>query len=153
MDANAQKIIDACENNWDANSGDCNAFVKAVANEVGINTLNGNADQILQYVRSNWSQITDINVTVPPKRKEDLAKEAADNGKLVICGLTAAELGGGHGHVCVVVSGPMVTAGSGKTYPTGYWGMLDSVGEKNKGINYAFKENVRDHVTYSATSI
>jgi hypothetical protein len=26
-----QHIIDTCESNWDANKGDCNHFVKAVA--------------------------------------------------------------------------------------------------------------------------
>jgi hypothetical protein len=45
-----QHIIDVCEANWDDNKSDCNHFVKAVANALGVTLFSDgeNADAILK---------------------------------------------------------------------------------------------------------
>lgn len=49
-----QHIIDVCEANWDANKTDCNHFVKAVADALGVSLFNANddADSILNKLAS-----------------------------------------------------------------------------------------------------
>jgi hypothetical protein len=51
-----------------------------------------------------------------------------------------------HGHVVVVIAGPLAHA----RYPSGYWGRLGGIGAKNETINWAWTEHDRDRVTYAA---
>ena len=37
-----------------------------------------------------------------------------------------------------------------EAYPHAYWGVLDGVGKKDTGLNYAFNETDRDNVEYFA---
>jgi GH24 family phage-related lysozyme (muramidase) len=141
LTSTADKIIATCEDKWDANKSDCNAFVKAVATEYGI-TLAGVADDIVDTIKgSGWEQLSDGIA----------AKAAADDGKLVIGGLKGADHDPprDHGHVVIVVSGPLA---NGK-YPTGYWGSLGGVGKKNTTINYAWVAADRDNVVYAAKTV
>ena len=52
----------------------------------------------------------------------------------------------GHGHVVVVVSGPLAH----KVYPTAYWGRLGGVGRKDTTVNYAWKSADLPNVVFAA---
>lgn len=156
MDPKAQSVIDTCQTDWPANKADCSAFVKAVCGGLGVAMSDGLADDIVAFFRdttNSWEQLTDVtddagNVTT---RKEELAKERADAGELVLCGLTSGELGQAHGHVAVVVSAPLVFSSQNNNYyPIAYWGKLGGVGGYNQGLNYSFGVGSINQVTYSA---
>jgi hypothetical protein len=132
----ANEIIAQCESVWNANKGDCNAFAKAVASAFGV-TLNGDANGIVDQISSEpgWTKAND----------GPAAKAAAEAGNLVIGGRKDTP----HGHVVVVVSGPLA---NGK-YPTAYWGSLGGVGRKSATINYAWRVGERDQVVYYARAV
>ena len=139
--AAAQQVIDTCEADFDAHSGDCSGFVKAVALDLGI-TLTGLANSICDQIQTDdWEQLADGIE----------AKSMADQGYLVIGGLK----GGDNvppqapGHVVVVVSGPLAHA----KYPTAYWGKLGGVGAKNQTVNFAWNAASRDLVIYAAKAL
>lgn len=138
----AKRIIDACEDEWPANKSDCSGFVRDVAAILGV-SLTGQANEIVDQVVSaaGWTQLDD------GKR----AKEAADDGLFVVGGLKgeAQQAPSVHGHVVVVVSGPLAK----DKYPTAYWGALGGVGEKAKTINWAWKAVDRDKVVFSSHPI
>ncbi len=152
MDPKAQKVIDACQNDWEANKADCSGFVKAVCANLGVAMSAGMADDIVAWFRNEtngWEQLTDGAGNMAPK--EALAKDRADAGQLVLCGLTSAELGQAHGHVSVVVSGPLVFSHlNNNSYPTAYWGKLGGTGGENQGLNYSFGTGSINRVTYAA---
>lgn len=137
----AKKIIDVCEDEWPANKSDCSGFVRDAAGALGV-TLEGNANDIVDQINSGaWDQIPDGKA----------AKDAADKGKLVIAGLRgdAQQQPAKHGHVVVVVSGPL----SKEKYPTAYWGTLGGTGERAKTLNWAWRAGDRDRIRYGATSV
>lgn len=75
----------------------CNVAVAAVADAMGCKTLDfKTADEILVYISANpdWMEI--------PIEK---AQETANQGSLVIVGLSSEALKQGHGHVCVIRPG------------------------------------------------
>lgn len=140
----AQEIIDECEAKFEANKSDCSAFVKAVATKFSVN-LTGQADSIVDQIRgAGWTQLAHDGVK---------AKDKADNGWLVIAGLKSSDNvpPQTNGHVAIVVSGELDA--THKKYPTGYWGKLGGVGEKNKTINYAWNTQSRDKVFYAAKQV
>jgi hypothetical protein len=140
---NADRVITACEGEWPANKSDCSGFVKDVAAELGV-TLTGNADNIVDEIqKADWRTLG----------RGVEAKAAADKGEFVIAGLKSSDHDQqrGHGHVAVVVSGPLDPAYH--KYPTAYWGSLGSVGEKAKTLNWAWRKSDRDRVIYAARSI
>ena len=130
---------DACEACFAAHANDCSGFARAVANQLGM-TLNGLANAIVDTLRNdpNWTSLPD-GVT---------ASQSAAAGKLVIGGLKGSEQANPdeHGHVVIVVSGPLA---HGK-YPSAYWGRLGGGGAKDKTINWAWRAEDRDRVTYAA---
>ena len=130
-----QKIIDRCEAQFDAHSHDCSGFLKAVASDLGI-ALTGMADDIVDEIQAApWTVLAD-GVT---------AKAQADLGFFVVGGLKDTP----HGHVVVVVQGPLVH----EKYPTGYWGRLGATGMKNTTINWAWNKTDRDRVTYACLAL
>lgn len=144
MTEKKQEIIDACENNWEANKSDCNKFVRTVGAELGITIVQGNADSIIDSLTAPiWTSVADGIA----------AKQKADEGFFVIAGLKAAA----HtpprlnGHVAVVVFGPLDPTHN--KYPTGYWGSLGSVGKKNSTLNYSWNASDRNNVKYFYRSI
>jgi hypothetical protein len=154
MDPKAQKVIDNCTYDWPANQGNCSGFVKAVCDGLGVAMSAGQADAIVAYFRDStngWTAITDQkdgsgNVT---QRKEEGAKEAADNGNLVLCGLTSAELGAANGHVAVIISAALIFSSSNNDYyPVAYWGTLGGTGGANECLSYSFGTGDIDRVTY-----
>ncbi|EQB05336.1 hypothetical protein L288_13060 [Sphingobium quisquiliarum P25] len=135
-----------CKAQWPSNSTDCNAFVKAVAGNLGV-TLTGNADSIVDQISgSGWTSLEDGVA----------ASAAAADGKLVVGGLKAKDLGSNHGHVVIVVppTGPLA---HGK-YPYAYWGSLDDGDVRKNGglgttVNYSFNTATRDKVVYASIDI
>lgn len=141
MNPTAQRIIDACEDVFDDNSEDCNKFAKAVATKFSV-TLTGNADAIVDQIQGDgWTSLAN-GVE---------AKAKADDGWLVVGGLKGTDQNppNANGHVVIVVSGPLAQA----KYPTAYWGQLGGSGEKNKTVNFAWRQADRDKVIYAARSI
>jgi hypothetical protein len=109
---NPQEIIDACTLNFEANKSACNQFVEAVAGALGVTlfTPDDNANAIVDKLRNapDWTTLAH-GVT---------AKWQADAGLLVIGGLKGSDEAtpSEHGHVVVVVSGPLDLAHN--KYPT-----------------------------------
>lgn len=138
----AARILASCEDKWESNKADCNAFAKAVAASVGVAGLDGDANHITDIITGpGWRQIADGAA----------AKAAADSGEFVLGGLRGNEQAqpSTHGHVVVVVTGGLA---QGK-YPTAYWGRLGGSGEKNKTLNYAWRQGDRDKVHYASKTI
>lgn len=139
---NPDEIIEVCREvrAVPANAASCNEFVNAVASRCGV-TLSGNADQIMREITSSpWEQLGHDGVK---------ASAAAANGALVVGGMTSRALGDTHGHVVIVVKGPLAR---GK-YPTAYWGTQNPRIRPDGGlgttINFSFNTNDRDRVTYA----
>lgn len=137
----AKKIIDVCEDEWPSNKGDCSGFVKDVAASLGV-SLSGQANDIVDQIAGpGWTKLADGKA----------AKKAADEGKFVVGGLKGSDqqTPSAHGHVVVVVSGPLAK----DQYPTAYWGTLGGVGERAKTTNWAWKATDRDSVTFAFQSL
>ena len=128
-DITAADIIAYCEQEWSRYQHDCSGFVKAVAGDLGV-SLSGLANELVDYWDKYWVALDDGLA----------AKFQASQGYFVVAGLKANP----HGHVVVVVDGPLVR---GK-YPTAYWGSLGGVGKKNAGINWAWAKKDLDSVSY-----
>jgi len=126
-----QHIIDVCNANWEANKSDCNHFVKAVADALGVTLFDpgDNADAIVDKLSNapGWNAIPD-RATVETQ---------AAAGEFTIAGLKSTEFTPprNNGHVVVVVNGDD-QAHPG--YPMAYWGTLNGVGQKDSSIRNAF---------------
>jgi hypothetical protein len=134
----SDRVREACEDCFEAHASDCSGFARAVADELGV-PLEGLADQIVGILRTGpgWTALKDGVA----------AAQSAQAGKLVIAGLRGSEQArpDAHGHVVVVVGGPLAH----DAYPSAYWGRLGGTGEKNKTINWAWTTEDRDHVCYA----
>lgn len=141
-------IPDTCDADWPSSKIACNAFVIAVAADVGV-TLTGIADQIVGQIQgADWTQLGHDGAA---------AAAAAADGKLVIGGLKAADTVPSpgkpqptEGHVVVVIDGTL----DHDLYPKAWWGSTDpDVREKGQGklsINYAWNTASRDKVIYAS---
>jgi hypothetical protein len=136
------RVREACEACFDAHSGDCSGFARAVSSRLGVQ-MSGLADQMVDAIR-------DENAWRPLPNGIAAAQSAADR-KLVIGGLKGSEQTNPdrHGHVVVVVTGPLAH----DAYPSAYWGKLGGVGAKNKTTNWAWRAEDRDHVSYAEHDI
>ncbi len=96
MPFTADDVVRECEALWAAHQTDCSGFVRAVAGALGV-AINGDADEIVALITgsADWTSCADGIA----------ASDEATRAKLVVAGLTAAEVGNGatHGHVIVVV--------------------------------------------------
>jgi hypothetical protein len=142
-----QHIIDVCEADWDANKSDCNHFVKAVADDLGVTIFSAgdDADTITDKLSNaaGWSLIPDLSTV----------ENDAAAGQFIIAGLKSADFTPprAHGHVVVVVKGDD-PAHPG--YPMAYWGKLGGVGEKDSSIRNAFIPGTDlPNVKYYGTSL
>ena len=138
----ADDIIEVCKQarKVTANVDHCNMLVLDVAARCGI-TLHGNADQILGEIGSaGWRRLNDGVA----------AGVAAANGDLVIGGMTSEALGGAHGHVVIIVKGPL----NRDKYPTAYWGSenpsIREDGGLGRTLNFSFTPADRDKVVYAS---
>jgi hypothetical protein len=144
MTTPADDLIKACQESWDEenlpgmpNSSNCSGFLRSVAHRLNKTTFGGQADDMIQYIRNNWT---------PVDTGSDAAAWAAQ-GALVVAGLKGSEHKPkrGHGHVAVIVPGPIYR---GK-YPlcwSGSTGTAQSRGTKSVGLVWAPQD--RDEVTY-----
>jgi len=141
---NARDIIAVCQRNIKLYPNDCSRFVRSVGQDCGI-FLVGDANAIVSQLHYTGRKLAD----------GPAAAKAARDGELVIGGLISS----GHGHVVVVVDGPL---NRGK-YPYAFWGkykgfILKTSDEViNVGytrghgtINYAWIPAQRDKVIYAA---
>jgi hypothetical protein len=132
------RVKEACEACFDAQANDCSGFARAVANQLGA-PLHGLANEIVDTIRGadDWTPLPDGIA----------AAQSAAAGKLVIGGLKGWEQTrrDPHGHVVVVVAGPLAH----DAYPSAYWGRLGGGGAKNKTINWAWRAEDRDRVSYA----
>ena len=135
----ADRVIDACEACYDANVGDCSGFAHAVAGRLDV-TLAGIADQIVDTLRTSpdWT---------PLANGVAAALAAKGGANLVIAGLKGEEQAAQnrHGHVVVVVDGPLAH----DAYPTAYWGSLGGQPGKNQTLNHAWTAEDRDRISYA----
>jgi hypothetical protein len=138
----SRDIIALCQSNFSFFPNNCSGFVSVVAEKCGV-LLAGDANSICNSIKSAADRL--LNGI-------DAARRAAA-GDLVIGGYPAA----GHGHVVVVVDGPLT---HGK-YPYAFWGQYRGLTAFGKtinvgftrghgGINYAFGKDVRDKLIYAA---
>ncbi len=139
----AADVNAACEACYDAHIGDCSGFARAVAQQLGI-VLTGMADDIVDILRADqngWTPLADGSA----------AAAAAAAGQFVIGGLKGSEQQkpDPHGHVVVVVEGPLAR----NAYPTAYWGSLGGNPAKDKTVNWAWTTDDRDKVSYAAHDI
>jgi hypothetical protein len=138
----ADPVRDACEACFDANKSDCSGFVRAVGTTLGV-AIAGLADDIVNTLRAGgaWA----------PLKGGPAAAASAAAGNLVVGGLLGNEQAAPseHGHVVVVVAGPLNRG----LYPSAYWGRLGGVGAKNETVNWAWNAADRDKVTYAAHTL
>jgi hypothetical protein len=128
-----QQIINACIAQYQQHIGDCSGFAKAVAAALGV-SLEGMANDIVDQIQAApWTALADGIA----------AKNQADAGSFVVGGLKDNP----HGHVVVVVQGPLDTAH--QKYPTAYWGSLAGKPGKDQTVNWAWNSTDRDHVVYA----
>jgi hypothetical protein len=75
------------------------------------------------------------------------ARTSAQAGKFVMAGLKGSEQAHPdvHGHVVVVVDGPLAR----DTYPTAYWGSLGGQPGRDQTLNFAWTAQDRDRVSYA----
>jgi hypothetical protein len=135
----ADPVTAACVREFAAHSGDCSGFVRAVSADLGV-TIDGMANDIVDTLRAGgaWVKLADGRA----------ALASAQAGQLVVAGLRGDEQAApkAHGHVVVVVDGPLAR----DLYPSAYWGQLGGTGAQDKTINYAWTAHDRDRVTYAA---
>jgi hypothetical protein len=138
----ARSVREVCEACFDAHKGDCSGFARAVANELKV-PLQGLADEIVETLRTGqgWSRLSNGVA----------AAKSAHDGKLVMAGLKGSEQTHPdlHGHVVVVVDGPLAH----DAYPSAYWGQLGGTGAEDETINWAWIAEDRDRVTYAEHDI
>jgi hypothetical protein len=136
------RVRDACEASFAAHESDCSGFARAVAAELGVR-LRGLANEIVDAIESDGGWV--------PLADGVAAAQAAAAGKLVIGGLRGSDQAkpNAHGHVVVVVGGPLAR----DAYPSAYWGRLGGGGQRDMTVNFAWNRNDRDNVSYAAHDI
>ena len=134
----ADRVIAACEACFEEHKDDCSGFVRAVAAQLHVE-LAGLANDIVDTMRAGgqWRTLPDGAA----------ARLSAAAGKFVLAGLRGDERHehSNHGHVAVVVDGPLAHG----RYPSAYWGNLGGEGAKFQTINWAWTVDDRDRVTYA----
>lgn len=137
----ASDVRAACGAEYPANQHDCNAFVKAVGEHFGL-VFTGQADDIVDQIHGpEWTRLG--------SGVEAAAAAAAD--LFVVAGLRSRDHDPPrhHGHVAVVVAGPLAHG----RYPTGYWGSLGGSPGAEKTLNFSWNTRDRDSVVYAARPI
>jgi hypothetical protein len=119
---------------WSANKNDCNHFLKAVSDRLGLGHFekSWDANRIVDVLMMATSQPTNWKALA----SADAARADAEAGYFVVAGTRGPDIGEVHGHVAVVVAGPMNPA---RHVPHGYWGRLGGVGARNCTLNYAWR--------------
>jgi hypothetical protein len=132
-------VLEACEALLAAHEHDCSGFARAVADAVKV-ALAGNADEIADLLAAKgdgWMILED-----------GVAAATASSDKFVLGALRGDRQAhpDAHGHVVVVVPGPLAH----DKYPSAFWGSLGGTPGKDQTINWAWTEQDRDKVVYAA---
>ena len=140
----AQILVDICKNKYvGSNISNCNYFVDDVARELGHKSFSGrNANSIVDFLDASSASWTEVS-------GKDAAMSAAQ-GVLVIAGLRSWEYKHpksthGHGHVAIVIPGPLYLGKYPKVYCGGGPGG-QSEGKKSSGE--VWREEDRNQVHY-----
>ncbi|GAB3428406.1 hypothetical protein NX773_06290 [Massilia solisilvae] len=129
------RVILACEAEWDSWKSDCSGFVKAVAARLGVRVF-GNANQLVDFL-GNSPDWRDLG------HDHNKARVQATLGDFDIAGLKDSP----HGHVAIIVGLP--SAG----FPVGYWGRFGSFGKKKAPISLSWRRPALAQVSYFAGSL
>jgi len=144
--AKRSRVIAACTKHWPDNKGDCSAFVRAVAQDLGF-VLNGNANAIYtQIAKDPWVRIG------IGSRASATAGISAGEGKLVV----AAEQGQGHGHVAIVVDYRNAFdsySQKDREKAAAFWGKLNSVGNEYARITLSWTVADLERVLFAYRAI
>jgi hypothetical protein len=138
-------IIAVCQRYIRLYPNDCAAFVRAVASDCGV-LVSGDANSIVDFIQTGRRL-----------SNGQAARQAAAAGDLVIAGVRGTK----HGHVVIVVDGPMNTGKHPGKYPYAFWGQYHGVRigntELNAGftrgngtLNYAFNDLALNSLVYAA---
>jgi hypothetical protein len=144
--AKRSRVIAACTKRWPDNQGDCSAFVRAVAQDLGF-ALNGNANAIYtQISKAPWVRIG------VGKQASATAGISAGEGKFVV----AAEQSQGNGHVAVVAD----YRNAFDSYSTvdrdkavAFWGKLNSVGKEYERLTLSWTAADLERVLFAYQNI
>jgi hypothetical protein len=135
-------VKEACARLIDAHAQDCSGFARAVAAAIGV-PLAGDADAIADLVASEadgWTRIPDGPAA---------AEAAATQFVLAVLRGDQQHKKDGHGHVVVIVPGPLANA----RYPSAFWGSLGGSPGRDQTINWSWTAEDRDKVIYGAHAI
>jgi hypothetical protein len=139
----ALKVMAALKSCYQANTGDCSGFLKAVMRQLEIpysgNPMADDFYAMLVNGTGGWERLGG--------GPEAAARAGA--GDLVIGALDGPTAHQTHGHVVIVVPGPL-NRGS---YPTAWWGSLGGTPGKNQTINWAWKADVLPKVLFGAQPV
>jgi hypothetical protein len=140
--AKRSRVIAACRKQWSDHKGDCSAFVRAVAQDLGIG-LTGDANAIYtQIAKSPW-----VKIGVGSKASA-VAGITAGEGKFVVGG----DEGEKNGHVAVVVDYRNAFDSYSevdRNKAVAFWGMLNSVGKEYTRITYSWKAKDLERVLFA----
>jgi hypothetical protein len=131
----AQQIIAECVAEFADNQGDCNQFLKAVANHFFQSTgFDGkNADGIIAYAQNSPTGWVDL------QGDPSVAITTAKNGDFVFAGMTSTALNQNNGHVAVVVGEDGQPSGAPPvTVPMCYAGSLGGAAISDGKISETF---------------
>ncbi len=121
------------------NQVNCSAYVRDVALSIGEYMPDLDANQMIDYMKSNpsWHDLGNNDVA---------ASKMAGQHYFVVAGLSNPN---GHGHVVVIVPGRK------NGYAKGFWGSLSHPSEarENEGIDYAFTKYELPEFQYFATPV
>jgi hypothetical protein len=136
-------VVEACQQFWDPDHTDCSRFARDVAGALGV-TLTGNANDIADIVAGGLDDWETLDSAAA-------AAARATAGDLVLAALRgdAQTTPSVHGHVVVVVPGPLNRG----LYPTAWWGSDGGVPYQNTTLNYAWVPGDRDRVHYAARAL
>jgi hypothetical protein len=129
--AKRSRVIAACTKHFPDNQGDCSAFVRSVAQDLGF-ALNGNANAIYtQIAKDPW-----VRIGIGAKAAAT-AGITAGEGKFVVAGEQSA----GNGHVAAVVDYRNAFDSYSKVdrdKAVAFWGKLNSVGSEYTRISLSW---------------
>jgi hypothetical protein len=144
--ARRSRVIAACTKHWPENQGDCSAFVREVAHDLGF-VLAGDANAIYtQVAKDPW-----VRIGVGAQASAT-AGITAGEGKFVV----AAEQSQGHGHVAVVVDYRNAFDSYSQVdrdKAVAFWGKLNSVGKEYARVTLSWKAADLERVLFAYRSI
>ena len=135
--AKRSRVIAACTKRWPDNQGDCSAFLREVAHDLGF-MLNGNANAIYtQIAKAPW-----VRIGIGAQASAT-AGISAGEGKFVVAAEQGLETvqGQGNGHVAVVVDYRNAFDSYSqvdRNKAVAFWGKLNSVGKEYARITLSW---------------